>query len=265
MIDTNVDLFNWPFRRVVGDDPASLVTNLRSKGVTQAWVCSYEALLCRDLTGVNARLASAATQFGLNFLVPFGSISPKLPDWREDLRRCVEVHRMPGIRLHPNYHGYTLDDPAVGELLALAAGKKLLVQIAVSMEDVRTQNPLMKIPPVDPGPLVGLLTRLPDLRVQLLNAGYHAGVNTGHIDDISRLENLHFDFACQESVAGLAKLIAQTSPNRVAFGSHYPFFYFESSFLKVYEALLPAEQEMAVMEGNARRLIGEGALAAGRN
>jgi uncharacterized protein len=85
------------------------------------------------------------------------------------------------------------------------------------------------------------------------------------MDEISRLENLYFDFACQESVGGLAKLIAQTSPNRVAFGSHYPFFYFESSFLKVYEAMLPAEQEMAVMEGNARRLIGEGALAAGRN
>jgi uncharacterized protein len=51
-------------------------------------------------------------------------------------------------------------------------------------------------------------------------------------------------------------LIAQTSPKRVVFGSHYPFFYFESAFLKVYEAGLPADQERAVLDDNARALLG---------
>jgi hypothetical protein len=256
MIDTNVDLFQWPFRRVAGDDPASLVANLRKKGVTQAWAGSYEALLYRDMAGVNARLAAAVKDHGPNFLVPFGSVSPKLPDWQEDVRRCVEVHKMPGLRLHPNYHGYTLDDPAVAELFSLAASKNLVVQIAISMEDVRTQFPLMRIPPVDPGPVADLVQRNPSVRVELLNAGYHGGVNTGHMGDIYKVDNIYFDFACQENVGGVAKLIAQTSPKRVVFGSHYPFFYFESSFLKVYEAGLPPDQEKAVLEGNARTLLG---------
>jgi len=256
MIDTNVDLFQWPFRRVAGDDPAKLVANLHKKGVTQAWAGSYEALLYRDMAGVNARLATAAKQHGPNFLVPFGSINPKLPDWQEDVRRCVEVHKMPGIRLHPNYHGYTLDDPAAGELLALAAGKNLLVQIAISMEDIRTQSPLMVVHPVDPGPLADFLKRMPNLRVDLLNAGYHGGVYTNHLAEIMKLDNVFLDFACQESVGGVAKLMAQSSPKRVVFGSHYPFFYFESSFLKVWEARLPADQTQAVLEDNARALLG---------
>src|ERR1700704_1150497 len=133
MIDTNVNLFRWPFRRVVGDDPAELVARLRKKGVTQAWAGSFEGLLCRDVAGGNARLATACHQDGPNFLVPFGCVNPKLPDWEEDLRRCSENHHMVGIRLYPNYHGYGLGDPAFAKLLSMAGEHKLLVQIALSL------------------------------------------------------------------------------------------------------------------------------------
>ena len=82
MIDANVYLFRWPFRRYAEDDPAELVSELRHKGVTEAWAGSFEGLLHRDVSGVNARLAAACQRHGPNFLVPFGSINPKLPDWQ---------------------------------------------------------------------------------------------------------------------------------------------------------------------------------------
>ncbi len=255
MIDTNVDLFRWPFRRVVGDDPEELVTRLRKKGVTQAWAGSYEGLLCRDVAGVNIRLAAACREHGQDFLIPFGCINPKSPGWEEDVRRCQEEHRMPGIRLYPNYHGYTLADPAFAKLLATAANRNLIVQIALSMEDIRTQFPLMVVPQVDPAPLVELIPRMPQLRLVLLNAGGWTIDKDPSMVKIRQAKKVYFDIAMNEGIGGLARLVAAASPERVVFGSHYPFFYFESALLKVRSAGLPREQELALYEGNARSLL----------
>ncbi len=254
MIDTNVSLFRWPYRRLIGDSPEELVTRLRARGVTQAWAGSFEALLCRDMAGVNLRLAEACRQAGSGFLLPFGSVNPKLPDWRDDLRRCYEIHRMAGIRLYPNYHGYGLSDPVFAQLLSEAADRKLIVQIALSMEDIRTQ--LTVIQPVDPAPLADLLPHFPHLCVVLLNHGGWANDDAGEaIAKIRDARNAYFDIAMNEGVGGLERLIAATSSARVVFGSHTPFFYFESASLKVRSAALPPDQESALCQRNAKSLL----------
>ena len=256
MIDTNVHLFQWPFRRLSGDTPAGLVEQLRSKGVRQAWAGSFEALFCRDVSGVNARLAAACREQGAGFLVPFGVVNPKSPDWEEDLRRCHEDHRMPGIRLYPSYHRYPLTDSDFVKLLSLAASRGMIVQIALSMEDPRTQIQWMMAMPADPKPLGPLVAKLPALKLMLLNGQYWSGNDDPDIVALRKSENVFFDIAKNEGIGGLEALIAATSPDRVVFGSFFPFFYFESALLKVREADLTSSQKAALTEGNARRLLG---------
>jgi len=253
IIDVNVSLSRWPFRRLTGDESADLVARLRKRNVTQAWAGTFDGLLHKDLAAANARLARDCRTHGPGFLVPFGSINPKLPDWQEDLRRCHEVHKMPGIRLHPNYHGYKLDDPAFRELLKLAVARKLLVQLALCMEDVRVQHPLMQVPPVDFTPLADLVAGEPQLRLVILNS--YPTLPVERLQKLSAAGEVYFDFAMVERVGAVARLAAQVSFPRVLFGSNYPLYYFESALLKVQESGLTEAQTKAVFEENARRLL----------
>ena len=253
MIDTNVYVSRWPFRRLDGDEPARLVAKLREGRVEQAWAGSFEGILARDIAGVNNRLAETCGGFGEGVLIPFGTVNPKLPDWQEDVRRCHEEHRMPGIRLHPNYHGYKLDDPIFAELLKLATERRLIVQLALSMEDPRTQSPLARVPAVELAPLMGVVKSTPGLRLELLNCTsqigreeYAAALASG---DVS------MDISMVEGVGGLARLVRQVPLSRVLFGSYYPFFYFESAVLKVQESGLEEASQKAICTENGRRLV----------
>jgi predicted TIM-barrel fold metal-dependent hydrolase len=250
IVDTNANLSRWPFRRLAGDETADFVARMRKYGVSQAWVGSFDGVLHRDVGGVNARLAADCQQHGGGLLIPFGTVNPKLPDWQEDLRRCHEVYRMPGIRLHPNYHGYTLADPEFAEVLRRAADSRLLVQLAVQMEDERTQYALMRIPPVNLAPLADIVRGVPSSRLVVLNAGRNP-----YWKQIAAAGNVYFDIAMVERVGGVAQLAADISPERVVFGSHFPLFYFQSAVLKVKEAGFSAANAKTITEDNARSVL----------
>jgi predicted TIM-barrel fold metal-dependent hydrolase len=250
MIDTHAYLSRWPFRRLAGDEPEEFVTLMREHGVGQAWVGSFDGLLHRDMGAVNTRLAADCRALGAGLLVPFGSVNPALPDWQEDVRRCREQHRMPGIRLHPNYHGYTLADPRFSEVLRLASRSGLIVQLVVTMEDERTQHPLLQVPSVDLSPLAEIVPTVPALRLIVLNQKHDAPVKK-----IAAAGQVYFDFAMVERLRGVATLARQVSPERVVFGSHFPLFYLESAALKMREAGLSGEDFRAISEGSARRLL----------
>jgi hypothetical protein len=251
LVDTHVYVSRWPFRRVPGDETPELVTQLKQRGVTSAWVGSFDALLHRDIGAVNMRLAQECEEHREIRLVPFGAVNPTLPDWEEDLRRCHEVHRMPGVRLHPDFHGYKLDDARFERLLDLATQRGLLVQIGLCMEDPRLQPPLAILPPVDPAPLFNLLPKYPRARVELLNYWRTYRNNRVLQARLNSLPQVCFDTATIERVAGIEELLAAMPSLRLAFGSYAPYYNFGSSWQKLHESVLSAEQLQVIRHGQA--------------
>lgn len=252
-IDTNAYLSRWPCRRLPLDEPDTLAERLATLGIEQAWVGCFDALLYRDVAGVNLRLAEDCETHGDGLFVPFGCVNPTLPDWREDLRRCDEEHGMPGIRLHPDYHGYELGDPLFAELLDLAVERDLIVQIALKMEDERTQHPLLRVPALDPTPLPELLRTRPGARVILLNA--LRDLRGTSLDAIAELPNVFVEISMLEGVGGVERLIGSFPYERVLFGTYAPFFYPESVLGKLRESEPGAVIEEAIRRGNAAKLM----------
>ncbi len=247
--DSNVSLFHWPGRRLPLDDTDALLEKMRSLGIARAWAGSFEGLLHRDLAAVNRRLADACAPHPE--LVPIGSVNPGLPGWEDDLKRCDGEHGMPGIRLHPNYHGYSLDDPRFDRLLELAAEAGLLVQLAALLEDPRTQSTLLQVPDVDLAPLPATLTRLPGARVQLLNWRPRGDL----LEKLAEIPGLTFDIARVEATDGVAALLKAVPRDRVLFGTHAPFLIPEASLIRVHESALDGETLTAVLGENAARIL----------
>jgi predicted TIM-barrel fold metal-dependent hydrolase len=250
-IDVNVHIGRWPFRRLPLDEIFPLKSGLMSIGVTQAWAGNFDALLHRDVHTANEWLNGECRVD--DTLLPFGAVNPALPDWEDDLRRCHEVFRMPGIRLYPNYHGYTLGDPVFARLLELATAAGLLVQVAVSMEDERTQHRLVRVPPVDMSPLPAVLAKLPNARVMLLGA--IRSPRGGPLGLLAKTEQVSFDISALETVGGVALALEHVPPDRLLYGSHAPFYYPEAAAMKMSESVLPDDVRLKILSANAKRLL----------
>lgn len=252
-VDTNTYLGQWPFRDLPDADAEALLAKFSHYGVQQAWTGSFDGLFHKDIAGVNARLVDACGIHDNGILLPFGTVNPNLPQWETDLRRCAEDHGMRGIRLHPTYHGYTLDDPRFKSLLELAAAHRLVVQLVITMEDERMMHPLARVDHVDVAPLAEVIRAVPGVRLVLLNA--FRAVRGPAIDSLVATERVWFDIAWLEGIEGITKIAGQIPHERLVFGSYAPFFYFESSSLKLRESELTDGQLEAIQGGNAKQLI----------
>jgi predicted TIM-barrel fold metal-dependent hydrolase len=262
IIDTDIDLFKWPFRRMKYGETKSLVEKLRKHRITNAWAGSFEALFSKSINEVNARLAEECKVNGDGMLIPFGTVNPAWPDWEEDLRRCHEVHKMPGIRLYPTYQTFDFNNVAFIDLMDLAAKRGLIIQIVGDMEDSRVHHPIVFPRDVSFEPLVDILRKIPKAKVELL--GWNQRVDNDLLKKFISETNVVLDISRLESVGGLGHLIEgkswrdPTMPvpvERILFGSHAPFFPVEASIMKLFESPLTLEQMQAVMNVNARQFI----------
>ncbi len=282
IIDTNVSLGQWPFRHLKYEGPKALGDKLRKHRIRQAWAGSFEGLFHKNLDAVNAALAADCKSYGGNFFQPFGTVNIAWHDWQEDLRRCHEVYKMKGIRIFPSYQTFDLTHEDFPKLMSEIAKRGLVLQVVGDMEDSRNHHPIVLARDFSYAPLIPLLKQNPGAKVQLLYWNHR--VSAKLMDDLVDNTKVLFDTARIESAGGIDALLdgnknqktrvfsfggmertlseipwgRSSKPvpaERLAFGSHAPFFPVEANLLKLFESDLTLEQSKAIMESNAGKLV----------
>jgi predicted TIM-barrel fold metal-dependent hydrolase len=262
IVDTNVNLFQWPFRRLKYSRSADLMEKLKTHQIKEAWAGSFEALFHKDIDGVNRRLTEACESVGKNFFRPFGTVNLAWPDWMEDLRRCHEHFRMAGVRIYPSYQTSDLDHPEFLQFLQEVAKRGLILQIVGDMEDSRNHHPIVTTRNVNMEALLDAAKKVPTAKIQLLYWNHR--INNNLMTRIVQESGILFDTARIETSGGLEKMIsghlwnADATPvpvERILFGSHAPYFPVEANLLKLIESPLTLAQARSIMNGNAQQLI----------
>jgi len=261
IIDTNINLLEFPSRRLKYGKTKDLVAKLRHHRITQAWAGSFEALFHKDIDGVNARLAEECKQNGKGMLLPFGTVNIAWPDWEEDLRRCHEVYKMPGIKIFPIYQTFGPDHPEFLRLVQKIAERGMVLQIVGDIEDIRHIHPIVEVRGVNFEPLIEVMKKVPQAKVQLVYWNNRMG---RYLEKLVDETNVMLDISRIEGNGAVGRMIegnpwsgtAKPVPvERFVFGSHAPYFPVETNVIKLFESPLTKEQMLAIMNGNARNFI----------
>jgi len=262
IIDTHIQLFDYPFRNLKYSRTSDLVNKLNRHKITKAWACSFEALFHKNMDLVNQRIFEECNSKGNNLLEPVGSINTTWPDWEEDLRRCKDNYGMKIIRIFPIYQMIQLSDPAFLKLVELASGYGMLIQIVGDVEDPRHHHPLVTVRNIDFEPLIDVCEKFPDARIQLLH--WNRSVNRNLLERLNLETNVTFDISRIEGAGEVGGYIHGDSfygpksgiaADRILFGSHAPYFPVESALLKLMESPLDDNELVAIMRGNAERIF----------
>ncbi len=181
-------------------------------------------------------------------LIPFGTFHPAFADWEGEFDRLAAAG-IKGIKIHPDFQGFSLDDPRLDPILE-AIGQRFFLMVHVGDLRPPEENPS------SPQKLAALLDRFPRLKVIAAHLGgfQHWPWVVEHLAG----RDLYFDTSSSLNAIPsrlLFDIFAHHPRERILFGSDYPLFdpREEMKLLRIRMRL--ADRELEELLTNGERLF----------
>ncbi len=262
IIDMSAFIGRWPFAPLGYESADDLLRLMDRAGVDMSVVTSLNSVFYYDAEIGNREVGEACRRHA-DRLIPFAVINPNLPRWREHLAACVEEYHIRGIRLHPDFHKYSLLPdawaPEIAEVMAAAAERGLPVFIQTSLLDMRHYPGYCVVEEVPIRQVGEALERYRE-NTFVVGGGRWFRARATELIKHARGANLTNLYIATDGLGGpwdgIGSFARQIGSDRLVFSSRAPLLYTEAARVVVETSELSAEEQAAILGGNAARLLG---------
>jgi predicted TIM-barrel fold metal-dependent hydrolase len=236
---------NIPDMSLVGDGTVTGLLAAAGAAAVDRTVCLAVANTPQQVEPANAFVGGCDRQH----LIPFGTVHPSLSP--EENLASLERHQVAGVKLHPIFQGYRLDDPALFDVLSALSGRlPVIVHVGAGAgSDGAACTPQM---------LARIVRTFPSLDVIACHLG---GYHMFEAAEAVRGLNIYLDTSWPPSLdeidpEAVRTVIRRHGPERVLFASDWPTADPTREIAAVRRLGLRGETTAAILGGNAARLLG---------
>ena len=248
LIDTNAYIGHWPFRKMNYNTCAKLLSRMDKHGVNQSIVSSLNGIFYKDVQSANEELIAdiQSHKSFRNRFIPFAVINPVYSGWEDDFDVSINKMGMKGIRLHPKYHRYALDNLACIALVKKARDKKIPVVLDLRMVDNRPSSWLDIEQEWTLKDVMPIIRAVPDAKFLIVNIANSASLVAEDLALFKKADVLMDTSGRMMNI--LPQLMNTFGQDKFCFGTHSPILDDISGLLRI-ESLNEIEANEEVKNG----------------
>jgi len=250
-IDVAAHLGVYAFNTAIRAEVGQIVARMDQEGIDRAVVSPIEPLFDHNPSVHNDELLRAIR--GSRRLVGAVVVNCTYPGWQKRLQVWVSEGGARMAKLHPSYHGYTLDASCAGECARAAGELGIPLFVAMEVEDQRGQHAGALFPPVMLDEVLAFARRHPATKI-IAGAGKLRPVSVGKVLPLP--PNLYFEISHFDGLLGLKSVLERIPASRLLWGTHQPFLYPRATYAYVLESDVSSETLQLIARRNAMEVLG---------
>lgn len=255
IIDINAYIGRWPFMQLKYESAEDIISLMNRCGIDKAVITSLNSAFHYDYKTGNIDVGEACRKFP-DRLIPFAVINLNFVNWLDHLTECLEKYNIRGIKLHPDYHKYSLLSEEVSRLLKEARKLRLLVFIQTSLLDMRRYPGYCFVPETPILEVAQVIEHHPE-NIFIVGGGKHFSNTVQQLlKYCPKSQNLYI---ATDGLGGpfdcIERLTKQIDSSRLLFGTRTPILYAEASKLMIERSEISEEDKNKILGENAAKLL----------
>lgn len=223
-----------------------MLENGANAGIDQFLICS-PATTVSQVYSINAFLASCAAAYPM--CIPFGTLHPQSDTLESDLDQLKRLH-LRGIKLHPDFQNFPIDDPAAYPMYDMiqSCGLPILMHMGDARSDL--SHPLR---------LAMVLRQFPRLRIIAAHLGGWGRWKEAY-EFLSADDRIRFDTSSSLPFLlpdEIRRLISHFGAENCFFGVDYPMWDYAEELDRFFTLELSDEENRKILSDNLTQWLAE--------